>query len=78
MDIKLIWKGKGLSEVVYDARSKKTIIRIDKKHFRETEVDDLIGNYAKAKRILKWKPRTSVNQLVKEMVNVDLELELNS
>ena len=66
--IKLIWKNKGLNEVGIDKINNKIIIMIDKKYFRETEVDDLIGDYSKAKRLLKWKPKYSFNALVDDMI----------
>ena len=49
LNIKLIWKHSGLKEVGINKLTKKTIIKIDKKYFRETEVDDLIGDFTKAK-----------------------------
>jgi len=66
--IKLIWKNKGLKEVGIDKTNNKTIIKVNKKYFRETEVDDLIGDYSKAKRLLKWKPKYSFNALVDDMI----------
>ena len=66
--IKLIWKNKGLKEVGIDEVKNKTIIMVNKKYFRETEVDDLIGDYSKAKRLLKWKPKYSFNALVEDMI----------
>ena len=66
--IKLIWKNKGLKEVGIDKANNKTIIMVNKKYFRETEVDDLIGDYSKAKRLLKWKPKYSFNALVDDMI----------
>ena len=66
--IKLIWKNKGLKEVGIDKVKNKTIIMVNKKYFRETEVDDLIGDYSKAKRLLKWKPKYSFNALVEDMI----------
>ena len=68
LGIKLLWKNKGLDEVGIDKESKKIIIRINKKYFRETEVDDLIGDFSKAKRLLKWKPKFSFNKLVDDMI----------
>ena len=69
LGIQLIWQGKGLNEVGIDKKTNKIIIKIDKKYFRETEVDNLIGNYSKAKNILKWKPKYSFDQLVEDMIN---------
>ena len=66
--IKLKWKNKGLNETATDLKTKKIIIKIDKKYFRETEVDFLIGNNSKAKKILNWKPKYSLNQLIDDMI----------
>ena len=66
--IKLIWKNKGLKEVGIDKTNNRTIIMVNKKYFRETEVDDLIGDFSKAKRLLKWKPKYSFNALVDDMI----------
>ena len=68
LNIKLIWKNKGLNEVGIDKNSNKIIIRIDKKYFRETDVDDLIGNYSKAIKILNWKPKFTFDKLVDDML----------
>jgi GDPmannose 4,6-dehydratase len=68
LNIKLIWKHKGLNEVGINKTNNKIIIRIDKKYFRETEVDDLIGNYSKAKKILNWEPKFTFDKLVDDML----------
>ena len=68
LNIKLIWKNKGLNEVGINKTNNKIIIKIDKKYFRETEVDNLIGNYSKAKKLLKWKPKFTFNKLVDDML----------
>ena len=52
LGIILIWKNKGMKEIGIDKKTNKTIIKIDKKYFRETEVDNLIGDYSKAKNKL--------------------------
>jgi GDPmannose 4,6-dehydratase len=72
--IKIEWKGKGESEKGMDASSGKTIVEIDKKYFRPAEVDLLIGDASKAKKLLGWKPKYSVDELVKEMVASDVKL----
>lgn len=77
LNIDLIWKGKGIKEVGIDKKTKKTIIRIDKKYFRPAEVDLLLGDAAKAKKKLRWKPKTTFKQLVKIMLDADLEEEKN-
>ena len=68
LNINLIWKNRGLKEIGIDKLTKKIIIKVDKKYFRETEVDDLIGDFTKANKILKWKPKYSFNKLVDDMI----------
>ena len=51
----------------------KIIIRIDKRYFRPLEVENLQGNFSKAKRILKWKPKKNIKVLVKEMIEFELK-----
>ena len=50
------------------------IVRIDKRYFRPTEVDNLLGDASKAKRLLGWEHTTSFDSLVKEMVEHDMRL----
>tara|TARA_B110000116_G_C16767375_1_gene551558 strand:+ start:739 stop:1362 length:624 start_codon:yes stop_codon:yes gene_type:complete len=66
--IKLIWENKGLKEIAKNKENKKIIIRINKKYFRETEVDDLVGDFSKAKKFLNWKPKYSFDKLVDDMI----------
>ncbi len=70
LKIQIKWKGKGLNLKGYD-KNGKCIIECSKRYFRPTEVDTLLGDASKAKRILKWKPSISIDQLVKEMVDAD-------
>jgi len=53
------------------------VIRIDKKYFRPNEVDNLIGNSSKAKKLLNWKPKISINNLISEMMENDLQYVKN-
>jgi GDPmannose 4,6-dehydratase len=76
LGINLFWRGKGLNEKAY-INQNKCIIQVDKKYLRPTEVDSLIGDYSKAKKILYWKPKISFKELVREMVEKDME-ELRS
>ena len=71
--VKIIWKGKGLGEVGIDQKTKKILIKIDKYYFRPTEVHELRGDSSKARRELKWKPKTSFKMLVKSMVEKDIQ-----
>ena len=75
LKIQIDWKGKGIKEVGIDKKSKKIIIKCDKRYFRPTEVDTLLGNSNKARKKLKWKPSIDINGLVDEMVNANLNNE---
>ena len=70
------WKGKGIKEKGYDQNG-NCIIECREKYFRPSEVDLLIGNAAKARRILKWRPKFNFKDLVKEMIKSDLKLLKN-
>ena len=73
LGIKIKWEGKGVNEKGIDRVSGKTIIKVGKNYFRPTEVENLLGDSSKAKKILKWRPKITFNQLVKEMINSDLK-----
>ena len=75
LGINLIWKGNGLNEKGINKDNKKIIIKIDRKYFRKTEIDDLIGNASKARRLLKWKPQINIEKLVNEMIAEELKIE---
>jgi GDPmannose 4,6-dehydratase len=70
LDIKLKWKGKGIDTKAFDENG-NCIITCSKKYYRPSEVDTLLGNYSKAKTKLKWKPKISFKNLVKEMIDFD-------
>ena len=72
LNIPVIWKGKGVKEVAIDRNSKKVIIKINPKYYRPAEVDYLRGSYIKAKKILNWKPKHNITDLIKDMVKSDL------
>jgi len=65
------WKGDGINEIGYDENTGRELIFVDEKYFRPAEVDQLLGNPAKAQRILGWTAKTSINELLKEMVDYD-------
>ncbi len=67
----VIWKGKGIDETGILKSSGNTVVGINKRYFRPTEVDLLIGDYTKAKNILGWQPKTTFKELVKIMVTAD-------
>tara|TARA_B100001093_G_scaffold382414_1_gene367966 strand:- start:3727 stop:4749 length:1023 start_codon:yes stop_codon:yes gene_type:complete len=68
----LIWKGKGIKEKAIDKKTNKTIVKIDKEFFRPTEVNYLYGDSRKAKKILKWAPKTNLNDLIKIMCDYEM------
>ena len=71
LGIKINWKGKGENEVGLDASTGKEIILIDSNYYRPTEVDLLVGDASKAKKLLDWEPQNNLNSLIKEMINSD-------
>ena len=73
VEIKIKWKGKGLKEVGVNRKTGKVHVKIDPVYFRPTDVNELRGDSSKARRELKWKPRTSFKELVKEMMLSDFE-----
>ena len=76
INVKIIWRGKGLKEVGVDKKTGKVHVKVDPVYFRPTDVDELRGDSSKAKRELKWKPKTSFKKLVSEMMESDLK-EIN-
>ena len=71
LDMKIEWKGKGEKEVGIFENNE--IIKVDTNYYRPTEVESLIGDAGKAKKILGWEPKISFESLVKEMVEEDLK-----
>src|SRR5262245_36336769 len=66
------WQGKGADEKGVDAQTGEVLVEVDRRYFRPTEVDHLLGDPTKAHTKLGWKHRTSFRDLVKEMVAADL------
>ncbi|MGY4447254.1 GDP-mannose 4,6-dehydratase [Bradyrhizobium sp. i1.3.1] len=66
------WRGQGVDETGVDAKSGKTVVKIDPTYFRPTEVDLLVGDATKAREVLGWTPKRSFAELVAEMVASDL------
>ncbi len=71
LNMKIIWKGKGTSEKAVDQNG-KTIVACDKNYYRPLEVNSLLGDSRKARKILNWKPKTGLDDLISEMVNLEL------
>ena len=72
LDIELKWDGRGVNETGVDINTGKTIVRVDSRYFRPTEVETLLGDSTKAREKLGWTPKISFEELVKEMVTCDL------
>ena len=85
LNIKIKWHGKGLNEIAKivsfskdkfpNIKKNQTVIRISKTYFRPNEVENLIGNTSKVKRIFKWKPKIKIKDLIKEMLESDLMIK---
>jgi GDPmannose 4,6-dehydratase len=73
LDIAIRWRGSGVGERGYDARD-RCIVAVDRRYFRPTEVDSLLGDASKARRKLGWRPRVKFRELVAEMVREDFKL----
>ena len=70
--INLEFRGEGDKETAVDTSTGKEVIAIDSRYYRPTEVDLLLGDPSKARRVLGWTPRVSFNELVDMMVDADL------
>jgi len=72
LNMKFNWKGKGFNSKCYF--NNKCIIECDKEYYRPLEVDTLLGDSRKARKELNWKPKTSIKELVNEMVQSELKI----
>ena len=71
LNMKLSWKGKGISEKAVDQNG-KTIVACDRNYYRPLEVNNLLGDSRKARKLLNWKPKTGLDDLISEMVNLEI------
>ncbi len=69
----IAWRGQGLDEHGVDAETGDVLVRIDPRYVRPTEAELLHGDPSKAHRVLDWRHRTTFAELVREMVEADLE-----
>ena len=78
LGFKIVWRGKGKNEKGIDQISKKTIVECNEKYFRPLDVNTLLGDAKKARKILKWKPKINITQLVDDMISQEMiSLEKN-
>ena len=71
--VEIEWNGNGEQEKGYNKKTGKCIVEVDPRYFRPTEVDQLLGDPTKAKKILNWETKISFEDLVSEMVESDLK-----
>ena len=71
--MKIEWRGEGVDEVGIDAATGRTLVHVDPRYFRPTEVETLLGDPTKAREKLGWTAEVSFPELVAEMVESDLE-----
>jgi GDPmannose 4,6-dehydratase len=71
-DIELTWEGSGEQEQATDVATGKVVMRVNPKFYRPAEVDLLIGDPKKAKDVLGWEPKTSLEELCRMMVDADM------
>jgi GDPmannose 4,6-dehydratase len=74
LDMKIEWQGDGVEEVGIDTVTGRTLVRVDPRYFRPTEVETLLGDATKARQKLGWTAEVSFPELVAEMVESDLDL----
>lgn len=71
-DIK--WEGEGINEIGYDNKTNQKLVVVNPDHFRPAEVEYLRGDYSKAKKLLKWEPKTSFEELIEIMCEHDKKI----
>ena len=70
----IVWKGQGIEAKGYSKKDNRVLVEVDKRYFRPTEVNYLLGDSSKAEKVLGWKANTKFSELVTEMVREDLKL----
>ena len=72
----LIWQGKGKDEVGIREDTGEIVIKVDKRYYRPTEVDELLGDSTKAFKEMGWKPKISLEEMISEMIKEDKKLAI--
>ncbi|MEM6820982.1 MAG: GDP-mannose 4,6-dehydratase, partial [Verrucomicrobiota bacterium] len=70
----LHWEGEGENERGFDTSSGDCVVQVDPRYFRPTEVETLLGDASRAREKLGWEPKISLEALIKEMMQSDVEL----
>ena len=71
IDMKIEWQGQGIEERGIDTQTGRCVVEVDPRYFRPTEVESLLGDPTKARTKLGWRPRTTFEELVAEMIHSD-------
>ena len=74
LNFNIVWRGKGINEKGFDLNTKKNIIMIDNSYIRPLDVNTLLGNAAKARKQLSWRPKTNIHQLIEEMISEEVNI----
>tara|TARA_E500000178_G_C17014509_1_gene752221 strand:- start:701 stop:1744 length:1044 start_codon:yes stop_codon:yes gene_type:complete len=73
ININIVWKGKGIKEIGFDKKTRKVLVRVNKRFFRPNELHHLKGDASKARKKLKWKSSYTIEHLIKEMMTEELK-----
>ena len=71
LGMKISWRGKGINEKGIDQNG-RTVVACDKSYYRPLEVNSLLGDSRKARKLLNWKPKFNLDSLISEMVNLEM------
>ena len=68
------WEGDGINEKGFDTETGKLIVAVDSRYYRPTEVETLLGDATRAKKILGWEPKITLNEMINEMMDEDINI----
>lgn len=69
----LVWRGEGLDEVGVDGKSGKVLVKVNPKFFRPVDVNIVVGDASKARKMLNWRPKATFEDIVEMMVKADIK-----
>ncbi len=72
LDMKIFWKGKGINEKGIDKKG-RVIIACSRAHYRPLEVNSLLGDARRARKLLKWKPKINLDRLIEDMIETEMD-----
>ena len=72
LDMKIFWKGKGINEKAVDDKG-RIIVACSKTYYRPLEVNSLLGDARKARKLLKWSPKINLDRLIEDMIEVEMD-----